>query len=197
MRDFTSRAFFMASRNNNIFLIGPMGAGKTTIGRQLARELKMPFYDSDRVIEQHTGANIPLIFDLEGEEGFRKREQTTIDELTRMQNIVLATGGGAVLREENRKHLTERGTTIYLYTDLDSLLERTRKDKNRPLLHGEESPEIILQRLMNERDPLYRQMADHIIDTGNSSIRAVIKAIIDCLGKKTKDTSNKHDHPKR
>jgi len=183
--------------NNNIFLVGPMGAGKTTIGRQLARELKMPFYDSDRVIEQHTGANIPLIFDLEGEEGFRKREQTTIDELTSMHNIVLATGGGAVLREENRKHLTERGTTIYLYTDLDSLLERTRKDKNRPLLHGEESPEIILQRLMNERDPLYRQTADHIIDTGNSSIRAVIKAIIDCLGKNTKDTSNKHDHPKR
>ena len=183
--------------NNNIFLIGPMGAGKTTIGRQLARELKMPFYDSDRVIEQHTGANIPLIFDLEGEEGFRKREQTTIDELTRMQNIVLATGGGAVLREKNRKHLAERGTTFYLYTDLDSLLQRTRKDKNRPLLHGEESPEIVLQRLMDERDPLYRQTADHIIDTGNSSIRTVIKAIIDCLGKNTTDTSNKHDHPKR
>jgi len=183
--------------NNNIFLVGPMGAGKTTIGRQLARELKMPFYDSDRVIEQHTGANIPLIFDLEGEEGFRKREQTAIDELTRMQNIVMATGGGAVLREKNRKHLVERGTTFYLYTDLDSLLERTRKDKNRPLLHGKESPEIILQRLMDERDPLYRQAADHIIDTGNSSIRAVIKAIIDCLEKNTKDKSNKHDHPKR
>jgi shikimate kinase len=165
----------------NIFLIGPMGAGKTTIGKQLARELKMPFYDSDRVIEEHTGANIPLIFDLEGEEGFRKREQATIDELTRMQNIVLATGGGAVLRAENRRHLAERGTTFYLYSDLDSLLERTRKDKNRPLLHGEESPEIILKRLLDERDSLYRQTADHVIDTGNSSIRGVIKAIIDCL----------------
>jgi shikimate kinase len=174
---------------DNIFLIGPMGAGKTTIGKILARELKMPFFDSDRVIEERTGANIPLIFDLEGEAGFRKREQATIDELTRMHNIVLATGGGAVLREENRNHLAERGTTFYLYTDLDSLLERTRKDKNRPLLHGEESPEIILKRLMDERDSLYRQTADHVIDTGNNSIRAVIKAIIGCLETSTKDTS--------
>ncbi len=176
--------------SNNIFLIGPMGAGKTTIGRQLARELKMPFYDSDRIIEEHTGANIPLIFDLEGEDGFRKRELTVIDELTSMDNIVLATGGGAVLREQNRKYLAERGTAFYLYSDLDSLLERTRKDKNRPLLHGEESPEIILKRLMDERDPLYRQTADHIIDTGNSSIRGVIKAIIGCLETNSKDTSN-------
>jgi shikimate kinase len=171
----------------NIFLIGPMGAGKTTIGRQLARELNMPFYDSDRVIEQHTGANIPLIFDLEGEEGFRKREQAAIDELTAMENIVLATGGGAVLREQNRRHLSERGTTFYLYTDLDSLLERTHKDKNRPLLHGEESPEVILKRLMEERDPLYRKTADHIIYTGNTSIRGVIKAIIACLESNSKD----------
>lgn len=158
-----------------------MGAGKTTIGRQLARELKMPFYDSDRFIEEQTGADIPLIFDLEGEEGFRKREQAAIDELTAMNNIVLATGGGAVLRAENRAHLMERGTTFYLYSDLKSLLERTRKDKNRPLLHAQESPEVILQRLMQERDPLYRQTADHIIDTGNSSIRQIIKAIISSL----------------
>jgi len=103
---------------------------------------------------------------------------------------VLATGGGAVLREQNRKYLAERGTAFYLYSDLDSLLERTRKDKNRPLLHGEESPEIILKRLMDERDPLYRQTADHIIDTGNSSIRGVIKAIIGCLETNSKDTSN-------
>lgn len=185
------------NKASNIFLIGPMGAGKTTIGRQLAREFKMPFYDSDRVIEEHTGANIPLIFDLEGEQGFRKREQVAIDELTRLQNIVLATGGGAVLNKQNREHLAKRGTTFYLYTDLDSLLERTRKDKNRPLLHGEESPEIILKRLMDERDPLYRQTADHVIDTGNSSIRGVIKAIINCLKKNIKDTNNKHDHPQR
>lgn len=166
-----------------------MGAGKTTIGRQLAREMKIPFYDSDRVIEEHTGANIPLIFDLEGEHGFRKREQTAIDELTRMDNIVLATGGGAILMEENRKHLIERGTTFYLYSDLKSLLERTRKDKNRPLLHQKESPEVILKRLMDERDPLYRKTADHIIDTGNSSIRGVIKAIIACLMENSLDSS--------
>ena len=177
-------------RNRNIFLIGPMGAGKTTIGRQLARELKRPFYDSDRVIEENTGANIPLIFDLEGEVGFRKREQATIDELTLLKDIVLATGGGAVLKEENRKHLRERGTTFYLFTDLESLLERTQKDKNRPLLHGDESPETVLKRLMDERDPLYRQTADHIIDTGNSSIRGAIKAIIACLKSNSKNTSN-------
>ncbi len=169
------------SESNNIFLIGPMGAGKTTIGRQLARELDRPFYDSDRFIEEHTGANIPLIFDLEGEEGFRKREQSAIDELSRMHNIVLATGGGAVLREENRKFLSERGIAFYLYTDLSVLLERTRKDKNRPLLHGDEDPEVILKRLMDQRDPLYRQTADYIVDTGKSSIRGVIKAIIDYL----------------
>ena len=176
-------------KHSNIFLIGPMGAGKTTIGRQLARELKIPFYDSDRVIEERTGANIPLIFDLEGEEGFRKREQSIIDELTGMENIVLATGGGAVLRETNRRHLSERGTAFYLYTDLDTLLKRTHKDKNRPLLHGEESPEVVLRRLMEERDPLYRQTAEHIIDTGNSSIRGVIKAIISCLDRNSKPSS--------
>ena len=166
------------STPGNIFLIGPMGAGKTTIGRQLSKELKKPFYDSDRVIEEQTGADIPLIFDLEGEEGFRKREQAVIDELTSMDNIVLATGGGAVLRKENRQHLIERGTTFYLFSSLENLLERTRKDKNRPLLHGEEPPEVILKRLMEERDPLYRQTADFVIDTGNTSIRGVIKAIM-------------------
>jgi shikimate kinase len=177
------------NKATNIFLIGPMGAGKTTIGKQLARELKKPFYDSDRVIEEHTGADIPLIFDLEGEEGFRKREEAAIDELTKKENIVLATGGGAVLKAENRRHLNERGITFYLFTDLKSLLERTRKDKNRPLLHGEESPEVILKRLMDERDPLYRQTADHIIDTGKNSIRGVIKAIISCLNNNSNNTN--------
>ncbi len=177
------------AQSRNIFLIGPMGAGKTTIGRQLARELGMSFYDSDRVIEEHTGANIPLIFDLEGEEGFRKRERAIIDELTAMDSIVLATGGGAVLSEINREHLKQRGTVIYLYSDLDALLHRTRKDKNRPLLHGEESPEVILKRLLDERDPLYRQTADYVIDTGNNSIRGVIKAIMACLKNNTANTN--------
>jgi shikimate kinase len=168
-------------KNNNIFLVGPMGVGKTTIGRQLARELDKNFYDSDHEIEARTGADIPLIFDLEGEQGFRKREQETIKELTSLENIVLATGGGAVLRQENRDRLTNRGMVIYLQSDLDSLLERTQKDRNRPLLHGDEPPDVILSRLLKEREPLYREVADFVIQTEHNSIRSVIKAIIDRL----------------
>jgi shikimate kinase len=171
----------MGNTKTNIFLIGPMGAGKTTIGRQLARRLQMDFYDSDRVIEEHTGVDIPLIFEKEGEKGFRQRELKTIDELTRKKNIVLATGGGAVLDKTNRENLVNRGTVIYLNSSLKSLLKRTHKDKNRPLLHGNESPEAVLTRLLAERDPLYRETADHIIDTSSNSIRGVIQAIISCL----------------
>ncbi len=162
----------------SVFLIGPMGAGKTTIGRQLARQLKREFYDSDRVIEERTGADIPLIFELEGEDGFRKRETAIIDELTRLDNVVLATGGGAVLNAENRQHLAGRGVVVYLSSSLPALLERTRKDKNRPLLQAEEGPEAVLSRLLEQRDPLYRQTADFVIDTSNNSIRNIIKAII-------------------
>jgi shikimate kinase len=167
--------------HSNIFLIGPMGAGKTTIGKQLARRLEMDFFDSDRALEEHTGASIPLIFELEGEEGFRKREIAILDDLTKKKNIVLATGGGVVLNEDNRERLKERGAVYYLNSSLKSLLERTHKDKNRPLLHGDESPKKILTRLIKERDPLYREVADHIIDTSHSSIRGVIQAIIDGL----------------
>lgn len=158
-----------------------MGAGKTTIGRQLARRLNMAFYDSDRVIEERTGADIPLIFELEGENGFRERESSIIDELTAKTNIILATGGGAVLDEHNRAYLKDRGTVFYLYSNLDSLLKRTGKDKNRPLLQSSEPPEKILTRLLEQRDPLYREIADHVIDTGRSSIRNVIQAIISHL----------------
>ena len=171
----------MGHMNTNIFLVGPMGAGKTTIGRQLARRLQMDFYDSDRVIEERTGADIPLIFEKEGEAGFRKREMAIIDELTKCNNVVLATGGGAVLNKTNRDNLVNRGTVIYLSSNLKSLIERTHKDKNRPLLHGKESPEAILTQLMEQRDPLYRETADHIIDTSSNSIRGVIQAIISCL----------------
>ena len=167
--------------SHNIFLVGPMGVGKTTIGRQLARELDKTFYDSDHEIEARTGADIPLIFDLEGEQGFRKREQDVIDELTELENIVLATGGGAVLSEANRNRLTQRGMVVYLQSDLDSLLERTHKDRNRPLLHSDEPPDTILRRLLQEREPFYLQVADFVIDTGQNSIRNVIKAIIDRL----------------
>ena len=155
-----------------------MGTGKTTIGRQLARRLKMEFFDSDRVIEERTGADIPLIFEKEGESGFRKREAAIIDELTKKNNIILATGGGAILNPENRNHLVNRGTVIYLKSDLDTLVQRTSKDRNRPLLHAEEPAEIILQRLLEQRGPLYEQTADYTIETANNSIHSVIQAII-------------------
>jgi len=155
-----------------------MGTGKTTVGRQLARKLKMEFYDSDRVIEERTGADIPLIFEKEGEAGFRKREAAIIDELTQKQNIILATGGGAVLDPANRKHLSNRGTVFYLKSSLKTLIERTSKDKNRPLLHAEEPAEVILRRLLEQRGPLYEETADYVIETANNSIHSVIQAII-------------------
>jgi len=120
-----------------IVLVGPMGSGKSTIGRQLANALKKEFRDSDHEIVARTGASIPLIFEIEGEEGFRKREAAMIDELTQLDGIVLATGGGAVLREENRKHLTQRGVVLYLYASVEQLFERTSRDHNRPLLQTE------------------------------------------------------------
>lgn len=162
----------------NIFFVGPMGAGKTTIGRQLAKQLKRDFYDSDRVIEQRTGASIPLIFELEQEDGFRKREQAVIDELTQMENIILATGGGAVLAPENREHLRSRGYVIYLYAPIKQLLRRTSHDKNRPLLQTE-NPREKLEQLMDVRDPLYREVADAVIKTDNLPVKQVVKQIIE------------------
>ena len=164
----------------NIFLIGPMGAGKTTMGRQLANKLNYQFFDSDHVIEERTGADIPLIFEKEGEEGFRKREQLVIDELTQMNNIVLATGGGAVLLPENRHNLKNRGIVIYLHSSVDHLIERTRLDKNRPLLQTED-PAARLREIMETREPLYKETADIIINTGKKSIRSVINVILDQL----------------
>ena len=161
----------------SIYLIGPMGAGKTTMGRQLAKKLHLDFFDSDRVIEERTGATIPLIFELEGEAGFRLREQAVIDDLTQKQNLVLATGGGAVLREENRQHLKSRGIVIYLHSDITHLMERIRHDKNRPLLQTAD-PEAKLRALMQEREPLYRDTAHITINTGDVSIRAAIQAIL-------------------
>jgi len=158
-----------------------MGTGKTTVGRQLSRKLKMDFYDSDRVIEQRTGADIPLIFEKEGEAGFRKRESDIIDELTQKKNIILATGGGAILDTKNRNHLITRGTVFYLKSNIKTLIERTSKDKNRPLLHADEPVEMILQRLLDERAPLYEETADYTIETANNSIHSVIQAIIKSL----------------
>ena len=160
-----------------IFLVGPMGAGKTTIGRQLARQLKLTFVDSDHEIEARTGARIPLIFDVEGEEGFRKREAAMIDELSQRDNIILATGGGAVLREENRRHLRERGTVVYLHAEVDDLYERTSKDRNRPLLQTDD-PRAKLASLMEQREPLYREVAHLVVDTGHSNPKKLAALIV-------------------
>lgn len=155
-----------------------MGAGKTTIGRQLANELSLEFFDSDHEIEKRTGVTITHIFDIEGEAGFRKRETAMLDELTEKKGIVLATGGGAILKVENRQFLMSRGTTIYLYANIDTLLERTSKDRNRPLLQTE-NPQAKLEELLEIRDPLYRETADIIIDTGKDSIRLALKEILE------------------
>nr|VFJ72299.1 MAG: shikimate kinase/3-dehydroquinate synthase [Candidatus Kentron sp. FM]VFJ72482.1 MAG: shikimate kinase/3-dehydroquinate synthase [Candidatus Kentron sp. FM]VFK19706.1 MAG: shikimate kinase/3-dehydroquinate synthase [Candidatus Kentron sp. FM] len=149
----------------NIFLIGPMGAGKTSVGRQLAKSLEKRFIDSDREIEADSGATISLLFELEGEAGFRQRERSMIDGLTQQQDIVLATGGGVVLNKENRANLSRRGTVIYLYASIAQLVQRTAGDKSRPLLQTAD-PHARLAEIMTERDPLYRQVADLIVDTG-------------------------------
>jgi shikimate kinase len=155
-----------------------MGAGKTTIGRQLARTLKIPFYDSDKAIEERTGVDIPTIFEFEGEEGFRNREQKMIQQLTEIKGIVMATGGGAVLREENRKLLSENGFVIYLHCDVDKLLERTRRDSQRPLLNTQD-PKERLESLFDQRKPLYTSIADFTIDTGILQSKDVVTQILD------------------
>lgn len=160
----------------NIFFVGPMGAGKTTIGRQVARQLHRKFYDSDREIEKRTGVTIPLIFEMEQETGFRSREHTVIDELTQYEDIILATGGGAVLDPANREHLSTRGYVIYLYAPIKQLVQRTSRDKNRPLLQNGD-PKKKLEELMAIRDPLYREVSDTIIKTDNLPVKQVVKQI--------------------
>ena len=165
------------TKPGSFFLVGPMGAGKSTIGRQLARALNLEFVDSDREIERRTGVDIPLIFELEGESGFRKREQEAIDELSARPGIVLATGGGAVLDPTNRQHLSSRGYVIYLQTSVEQQLKRTAHDRNRPLLQTED-PGQKLHDLMTTRDPLYREIADWVIETDGCRVRDVVQKII-------------------
>jgi shikimate kinase len=165
----------------NVFLIGLMGAGKTTVGRALARRLDRPFFDSDHEIVARTGVHIPLIFEVEGEDGFRAREAQVIDELSQRSGIVMATGGGAVLRPENRDCLTSRGLVIYLRANPHELWLRTRRDKNRPLLQTED-PRARLEALYHERDPLYRECAHVVIDTGRPSINSLVSMILVHLG---------------
>jgi len=156
----------------NIFLVGLMGAGKTTVGKLLAKHLRKTFIDSDHEIEKRTGANIPLIFELEGEAGFRAREAAVIQEFSSMKNIVLATGGGAVLDPQNRERLAANGIVIYLRAKVRDLWQRTRHDKSRPLLQTGD-PQAKLHELFLQRDPLYREIADIVIDTGEQSAHAL------------------------
>lgn len=160
----------------NIILVGLMGAGKTTVGKLLARHLNKTFIDSDHEIEHRTGVKIPLIFELEGEAGFRDREAAVIAELCQQRNIVLATGGGAVLREENRRCLGNSGTVIYLRAQVADLWQRTRHDKNRPLLQTA-NPQAKLQELFTQRDPLYREVADIVMDTGDQNIHSLVRQL--------------------
>jgi shikimate kinase len=160
----------------NIFLVGLMGAGKTSVGKVLARRFDKTFFDSDQEIERSTGVRIPLIFEIEGEGGFRDRESKLLEALVRRKNIVLATGGGAVLSERNRRLLADHGTVIYLRAAVNDLWQRTRHDKNRPLLQTED-PQAKLQELFEQRDPLYREVAGIIIDTGNQSLGSLAHRI--------------------
>jgi len=157
----------------NIFLVGMMGAGKTSVGRVLAKRLNKAFYDSDQVIEQRTGVKISLIFEIEGEAGFRHRESVVLDEMTALEEIVLATGGGAVLAQENRNKLRSRGTVVYLRASVKDLINRTRHDKNRPLLQTAD-PRARLNELYEMRDPLYREVAHVTIDTGSQSLATLV-----------------------
>lgn len=167
----------------NIFLIGPMGAGKSTIGRQLAKELNMGFYDSDQEIEKRTGASISWIFDIEGEVGFRIREEKIINELTSMNKIVLATGGGSIISPKTRHCLSSRGIIIYLKATIEKQLIRTKTNKKRPLLHMQESTKEVLKKLSLERNPLYQEISDITINTDDKSAKYIIYNIINHLKK--------------
>ncbi|MEA1082510.1 shikimate kinase AroK [Marinobacter qingdaonensis] len=167
-----------------VVLVGPMGAGKSTIGRMLAKELGYQFLDSDRIIEERCGANIPWIFDVEGEDGFRQRETAMLDELSLKHNTVLATGGGAIMRPENHRLLKQDALVVYLKTSIDQQVERTRKDRNRPLLQNDD-PEAVLRKLFAIRDPLYTQLADIIMHTDRKSPRLVVRQLVNRMNPKT------------
>jgi len=171
------------AEKRNIFLIGPMGAGKSTIGRQLAKKLSMEFYDSDQEIEKRSGVDISWIFDIEGEIGFRKREKKIISEIVSKNGVVLSTGGGSILSREIRNKLSSRGIVIYLETSIEQQLIRTKQDKKRPLLQKiDTSPiQVVLESLAISRNPLYQSTADITVQTHNKSVQATVFYIINLL----------------
>ena len=161
----------------NIYLIGLMGAGKTTIGRMLAKSLGLPFYDSDKAIEDITGVDIATIFEFEGEKGFRLRENKMVKELVELDEIVLATGGGVILNEENRVRLKENGFVVYLQCSIDRIVDRTSRNSQRPLLNVD-NPREKIQALIDERESLYLSCADFVIDSGQMQSKAVVREIL-------------------
>ena len=171
--------------NKNVYLVGLMGAGKTTLGRALARRLDLQFIDSDREIEARTGVSIPTIFEIEGEEGFRKREARVIGELAQKSGQVVATGGGAVLRPENRRAMRASGLVFFLNVPPRVLWERTRHDRNRPLLQVPD-PLGRLQQLSAEREPYYREIADLVVESGCLTSQGVLQMMIHEIGERWK-----------
>ncbi len=170
----------MTQPSSNLFLVGMMGAGKTTVGRILSRRLARRFIDSDEEIETRCGVRIPVIFEIEGEAGFRARECGVIDELTALDGIVLATGGGAVLAPENRRVLAARGTVVYLRALPADLLRRVRNDRNRPLMMTPD-PLGRLEELYAQRDPLYREVADVVVETGRQKVQVLARQLLEVL----------------
>ena len=173
----------MQEKLNNIVLIGPMGSGKTTVGRRLAEQLKIDFYDADHEIINKTGVSIDHIFDIEGEQGFRKRESDVLEELSSKPNIVLATGGGAVLSEGNRLLLKKSGSVIYLLSSVDQILRRTAKSKTRPLLENSSDRRKTISDIIDSRDSLYREIATFIINTNGKKLNEIINEIQSFLAK--------------
>jgi len=165
------------STQHNVFLVGPMGSGKTAVGRQLARKLGLVFVDADAEIEERTGVDIPYIFEKEGEAGFRRREREVIEELTAREGLVLATGGGTVLDPHNRDRLRARGRVVYLRTSVEQQLQRTRRSENRPLLKSG-NPRATLESLMTARSPLYSAIAEFTVDTDGRRVRTVVEEIV-------------------